>query len=112
MTIQEGRLEALLAQINGGHAHQALPELDRLLEQEPQQPALLGLRAEALRLCARFDEAVVAFKLAAEKGAGARNGLAAGVLLAAMRTTDDALQCLLKAHEQTPDSDEVLDALI
>lgn len=112
MTIQEGRLEALLAQINGGHAHQALSELDRLLEQEPQQPALLGLRAEALRLCARFDEAVVAFKLAAEKGAGARNWLAAGVLLAAMRTTDDALQCLLKAHEQTPDSDEVLDALI
>ena len=52
------------------------------------------------------------FQAAAEKGAGARNWLAAGVLLAAMRTTDDALQCLLKAHEEAPDSDEVLDALI
>ena len=112
MTIQEGRLEALLAQINSGHATEALTELGQLLEQLPENPALLGLRAEALRLSGRFAEAVEAFKLAAEKGAGARNWLAAGILLAAMRTTDDALQCLLKAHAEAPDNDEVLDALI
>ena len=112
MTIQEGRLEALLAQINSGHATEALTELGQLLEQLPENPALLGLRAEALRLSGRFAEAVEAFKLAAEKGAGARNWLAAGILLAAMRTTDDALQCLFKAHAEAPDNDEVLDALI
>ena len=28
MTIQAGRLETLLGQINGGHAAEALPELD------------------------------------------------------------------------------------
>ncbi|SQF99602.1 putative O-linked N-acetylglucosamine transferase, SPINDLY family [Paucimonas lemoignei] len=112
MTIQDGRLEALLAQINGGHATEALPEIDQLLDQQPDHAALLGLRAEALRLCGRNAEALQAFKLAAEKGAGARNWLAAGVLLAASRTTDEALQCMLKAHQEAPDSDEVLDALI
>ncbi|GLO23923.1 methyltransferase domain-containing protein [Pseudomonas putida] len=112
MTIQEGRLEALLAQINGGQACQALPELEQLLEQLPDNPALLGLKAEALRLDGRPAEAIEAFKLAAMNGAGARNWLAAGVLLAAMRTTDEALQCLLKAHEEAPDNEEVLDALI
>jgi len=112
MTIQEGRLEALLAQINSGHACEALPELEQLLVQLPANPALLGLRAEALRLSGRPVEAIEAFRLAAENGAGARNWLAAGVLLAAMRTTDEALQCLLKAHEEAPDNEEVLDALV
>ncbi len=41
-----------------------------------------------------------------------RNWLAAGVLLAAERNTEEALKCLLKAHEEAPDNDEVLDALI
>ncbi|MFJ4457742.1 methyltransferase domain-containing protein [Pseudomonas sp. NPDC089392] len=112
MTIQEGRLEALLAQINGGQACEALPELELLLAQLPDNPALLGMKAEALRLAGRHAEAVEAFRLAAVKGAGARNWLAAGVLLAAMRTTDEALQCLLKAHEEAPDNEEVLDALV
>ena len=63
MTIQEGRLDALLAQINGGRATEALTELDQLLEMLPANPALLGLRAEALRLCGRFAEAVEALSL-------------------------------------------------
>lgn len=112
MTNPEGRLAALLEQITGGRSAEALPELDQLLSQQPEHPALLGLKAEALRLTGSFVEAVAVFKQAAEKGAGVRNWLAAGVLLAAMRSTDDALQCLLKAQEEVPDSDEVLDALI
>jgi len=112
MTNQEERLAALLEQITGGRSAEALPELDLLLTQQPENPSLLGLKAEALRLTGRFVEAVEVFKQAAERGAGVRNWLAAGVLLAAMRSTDDALQCLLKANQETPDSDEVLDALI
>ena len=112
MTNPDGRLTALLEQITGGRSAEALPELDQLLSQHPEHPGLLGLRAEALRLTGRFVEAVDVFKKAAEKGAGVRNWLAAGILLAAMRSTDDALQCLHKALEEVPDSDEVLDALI
>ena len=112
MTIQPKRLEALLKQVNGGHAAAALPELDKLLKREAGHPTLLALRGEALRLSGRTAEAIEAFKLAGENGAGARNWLAAGVLLAAERDTDDALKCLHKAREQSPDNEEILDALI
>jgi predicted O-linked N-acetylglucosamine transferase (SPINDLY family)/2-polyprenyl-3-methyl-5-hydroxy-6-metoxy-1,4-benzoquinol methylase len=112
MSIHPGHLEALLEQINAGQAAAALPELERLQAQLPTHPAVLSLRAEALRLAGRPAEAIVAFKQAGEQGAGARSWLAAGVLLAAERATDDAMQCLLKAAAGTPDSEEVLDALI
>ncbi|HEX4327192.1 MAG TPA: hypothetical protein VH105_10255, partial [Burkholderiales bacterium] len=112
MTIQAGRLEALLKQVNGGRAAKALAELDKLSTQQPGHVGVLALRAEALRLTGRLPEAIEAFKQAGGKGAGVRNWLAAGVLLAAERNTEEALQCLLKAHEEAPDNDEVLDALI
>src|SRR5262249_20160879 len=111
-SIPPGQLETLLEQINGGQAAAALPELDRLQAQLPAHPAVLSLRAEALRLTGRPADAIEAYKQAGESGAGARNWLAAGVLLAAERATEEALQCLWKAHAETPDSAEVLDALI
>jgi protein O-GlcNAc transferase len=112
MSIHPGHLEALLDQINAGQAAAALPELERLQAQLPTHPAVLSLRAEALRLAGRPAEAIAAFKQAGEQGSGARSWLAAGVLLAAERATDDAMECLLKAAATTPDSEEVLDALI
>jgi protein O-GlcNAc transferase len=112
MIISPGRLETLLEQINAGQAAAMLPELDRLRAQSPEHPGVLSLRAEALRLAGQSAEAIEAFKLAGDKGAGARSWLAAGILLAAERDTDEAMQCLLKANAATPDSPEVLDALI
>ena len=112
MSIHPARLETLLEQINGGQAAAALPEIERLQAQLPTHPAVLSLRAEALRMAGRSAEAIEAFKLAGENGAGARSWLAAGVLLAAERSTEDAVQCLSKAFATTPDSEEVLDALI
>jgi protein O-GlcNAc transferase len=112
MTIQAGRLETLLGQINGGRAVDALPELDRLLEQQPAHPAALALRAEALRMAGRLEEATAAYREAGEKGAGARNWLLAGVLLAAERKTDEALKCLKNALAQSPNDAQVLDTLI
>ena len=112
MSIHPGHLQTLLEQINGGQAAAALPELERLRSQLPTDPAVLALRAEALRMAGRTAEAIEAFKQAGEHGAGARNWLAAGVLLAAERATEDSLKCLLKAAAATPDSEEVLDAII
>ena len=112
MSIHPGHLEALLEQINTGQAAAALPELERLHAQLPTHPAVLSLRAEALRLAGRSTEAIAAFKQAGEQGAGARSWLAAGVLLAAERATDDAMECLLKAAAANPGSEEVLDALV
>jgi protein O-GlcNAc transferase len=112
MSIHPGHLEALLEQINGGQAAAALPELERLNAQLPAHPAVLSLRAEALRLAGRPAEAITVFKQAGAQGAGARSWLAAGILLAAERATEEALHCLLKAAAETPDSEAVLDALI
>jgi predicted O-linked N-acetylglucosamine transferase (SPINDLY family)/GR25 family glycosyltransferase involved in LPS biosynthesis len=112
MTHQDERISALVEQITGGRPAEALLEIDLLLEQQPENPALLSLKGEALRLTGRLVEAVQVFRQAGEKGAGVRNWLAAGVLLAAMRSTAEALHCLHQANEQAPDSDEVLDALI
>ena len=112
MTIQPSHLVVLLEQMNGGRAADALLELDRLHTQLPGHPGVLSLRAEALRLAGRGAEAIEAFKQAGEKGAGARNWLAAGVLLSAERATDEAVRCLLKALEESPDSEDILDALI
>src|SRR5215472_14854827 len=91
--LQPGHLEALLEQINGGRAAETLPELDRLHAQLPEHPAVLSIRAEALRLSGRGAEAVQAYKQAGERGGGARNWLAAGVLLASERAIDESLAC-------------------
>jgi len=105
-------LEALLDDINGGRAAQALPELDHLLSSIPGHPGLLTLRAEALRLTGNLNEAVEAFKHAGETGASPRSWLVAGVLLTNERNIDEAVKCLHRALAETPDNDEVLDALV
>jgi len=112
MTIQEKRLATLINQINDGRSAETLPKLDKLLKQYPEHLALLGIRAEALRLSGRSTEAIDAYRQAGERGAGARNWLAAGILLAAERNTEEAMKCLHKADEQEPENDSVLDALI
>lgn len=111
MNIPAERLEVLLQQINHGDAGAALRDLDQLLLGHPRHPGLLALRAEAVHRSGSAAEAVVAFKQAGEGGAGARNWLAAGILLAAERDTDEALRCLFKGVAQEPQNDEILDAL-
>jgi protein O-GlcNAc transferase len=112
MAIAAESLETLLAEINGGRAERALPELEQLLVEQPGHPGLLTLRAEALRLTGRLDAAVAAFQQAGESGAGPRNWLIAGLLLANGRNIEESLRCLQRALAQTPDSEDVLDALI
>ena len=112
MTTQATRLPKLLEQINGGEAAAALPELDRMLQKQPQSAALLALRAEALRMLERLPEAVEAYKRAGQQGAGARNWLVAGILLAAERKTDEAVKCLLSALTEAPNDEQVLDTLV
>jgi protein O-GlcNAc transferase len=105
-------LDSLLNQINGGQAAEVLPQLEALHARLPGNPAVLTLRAEALRHSGRHGEAIAAYQEAGRHGAGARNWLAAGVLLAAERATKQSVECLLKALAEAPDSDEILDALI
>ena len=109
---QPSPIEILIEQINGGRAAEALPVLDGLLLQHPGHPAVFALRAEALRVLERVPEAIEAYRLAAEHGAGSRNWLLAGMLLAAERKTDEALRCLHQALTQAPDDEQVLDCLI
>jgi protein O-GlcNAc transferase len=105
-------LHVLLEQVNSGQAAEALPELDRLHAQQPNHPAVLTVRAEALRRTGRQAEAICDYRQAAAAGGGVRAWLAAGILLAAERKTEESVQCLNKALEETPDNDEVLDAII
>lgn len=99
-------MEALLAQINSGHATEALTELGQLLEQLAGNPRPARAKGRGLALFPTLAEAVEAFRHG-RKGAGARNWLAGRRrLLAAMRTTDDAV-CPLKAQRGgTSDNDE------
>lgn len=112
MNVSAESLNTLLEQINAGHSAQALPELEQLLSQQPAHPGLLTLRAEALRLMGHLDAALEAFKHAGESGASPRNWLIAGVLLTNQRKIDEALSYLQRALAQSPDDQEVLDALI
>jgi protein O-GlcNAc transferase len=112
MTNLAAHLQALIEQVNGGAATDALPELDRQLAEHPDHPAILAVKAEALRLTGRQAESVPVYRRAAERGGGARNWWVAGVLLAGERKTDEALQCLLNANSEAPDDEQVLDTLI
>lgn len=112
MSLPSHQLDDLLAQINHGQAAEALPALEALLEAHPRHPALLTLRAEALRFCGRLSEAATAYEEAGRHGGGLRNWLLAGILLAAEMQTDAALVCLHNAAAEAPDNDEVVDALI
>ncbi|HEX3837551.1 MAG TPA: methyltransferase domain-containing protein [Steroidobacteraceae bacterium] len=112
MGISARSLETLLGDINDGRSTQAVAELEQLLVEQPRHPALLTLRAEALRVSGRVDAAVEAFRYAGESGAGPRNWLIAGILLAHGRNIDESLTCLRRALAETPDNEDVLDALI
>ena len=112
MESAQDRMQRLLASINGGQAAAVIPELQAALAHEPGQPGLLTLLAEAYRLAGRPEAAIPAYRQAAAAGGGSRNWLAAGILLADARQTDEALACLRRACEESPDSDEILDALI
>jgi predicted O-linked N-acetylglucosamine transferase (SPINDLY family) len=112
MTIRAERLAELLEQINGGQAKKALPSIEKWLEKHPGHAALLGLKAEALRLMGRIAEAIEAFKAAGQVGTSPRNWLVAGILLAGERNTDESVACLRKALAMAPDNDEVLDVLV
>ena len=104
------QLNHLLQLINGGQAAQALPQIGTLLKTHPKHLGLLSLHAEALRLCGQTESAIRAYSLAAESGAGERNWLSAGVLLASQRQVDEALACFDKAFKLNPKSTELLDA--
>jgi protein O-GlcNAc transferase len=112
MTTQTGRLESLVERINGGLAAEVLPELELLHTQQPGDLAVMSLRAEALRLAGHRSKAIDAYREAGEGGAGARNWLAAGILLAGERATEQSMQCLRRALAEAPDNAEILDALI
>lgn len=112
MTIRAARLETLLEQISNGEAKKALSSIDKWLLKQPGHRALLGLRAEALRVVGRVPEAIEALKEAGKAGAGARNWVVAGILLAEERNTDEAIQCLQHAIAEAPDSDEALNVLV
>src|SRR3984885_11072965 len=111
-TTQTGRLELLLERINGGQAAEGLPDLELLHSQQPGNLAVMSLRAEALRHAGHHSETIDAYRKAGESGAGARNWLAAGILLASERSTEQSIECLRKALAAEPDSPEILDALI
>jgi protein O-GlcNAc transferase len=112
MTTQTEQLDRLIERINGGGAAEALPEVEHWLRQLPDHPLVLALRAEALRLSHRPAEAIEAYRLAGEKGAGVRNWLLAGVLLAGERKTDEAVKCLSTGLAESPNDEQLLDALI
>ena len=112
MTSQPGRLEILLRQINDGQAAQALPELELLHTRNPGNLAVLTLRAEALRHSGRHQDAIEAYRKAGESGAGARNWLVAGIMLASERATEQSVHCLQQALREAPGNEEILDALI
>jgi tetratricopeptide (TPR) repeat protein len=112
MSIRATRLAELLEQINNGQARKALVSINKWLVKEPAHHGLLTLKAEGLRLSGRMPEAIEAFKVAGEAGAGARNWLVAGMLLADQLEVDAALGCLHNALAHTPYSEEVLDCIV
>jgi hypothetical protein len=102
MNTDAARLTGFLEQLNNGQAAVVLPELDRLLQQEPQHPGLLALRAEALRLTGQLGPAILAYIKAGQSGAGARVWLTAGAMLADERKTDEALTCRTRPTKPRP----------
>jgi protein O-GlcNAc transferase len=112
MAISEMGITELLELINGGRAVEALPEVERLLALQPEDLGLLTLKAEALRVTGRVHEAIAAYRKAGECGAGSRNWLLAGMMLADERNIDEALKCLKQALAASPEDETVLDTLI
>jgi len=102
----------LLNQIYQGRANLALKQINTLLKANPKNPALLILRAEALRAQEMIDEAIEAFIKAGNAGCGADAWHRAGVLLTACNRIDEALECLEKALACDGSSETVIDTLI
>ncbi|CAB3778668.1 tetratricopeptide repeat protein [Pararobbsia alpina] len=112
MVTETNLTDVLLDQINHGQSASALEKINKLLEQEPNQPGLLTLRAEALRLSGRAGEAIEAFRRAGAVGGGPRNWLVAGLMLSEARRIDEALSCLMNAIAEDPNSEEILNVLV
>jgi tetratricopeptide (TPR) repeat protein len=112
MTIRAARLAELLEQVNHGQAKKALPSINRWLDKQPGHHALLNLKAEALSGLGSVDEAIEAFKAAAQAGAGPHNWHKAGTLLAKEGRFDAAVACLQDALKELPDSEDILNALV
>jgi predicted O-linked N-acetylglucosamine transferase (SPINDLY family)/2-polyprenyl-3-methyl-5-hydroxy-6-metoxy-1,4-benzoquinol methylase len=104
------QLQQLLLHINSGQAAETLPKIESLLKKHPTHLGLMTLKAESLRLIGQTDAAIQTFTQSAELGAGERNWLSAGVLLATQRRVDEALACFDKAFKFNPKSTELLDA--
>lgn len=112
MSTSPNLTEVLLHQIQNGQADLALQQIEPLLEQQPNHPGLLTLKAEALRFSGRGREAIPVYQRAGAVGGGARNWLVAGHLLMAERRVDDALAALMFAIAEDPGSDEILNTLV
>lgn len=112
MTTPPTLTEILLQQIQNGQANLALQQIEPLLEQQPNQPGLLTLKAEALRFSGRGREAIPVYQRAGAVGGGARNWLVAGHLLMAERRVDESLAALMFAIAEDPGSEEILNTLV
>lgn len=112
MVTEKNLTDVLLDQINHGQTTSALEKINHLLEQQPNQPGLLTLKAEALRLSGRASEAIEAFRRAGAVGGGPRNWLVAGLMLSEERRIDESLACLMNAIAEDPNNEETLNALV
>ncbi|WP_144108593.1 hypothetical protein [Paraburkholderia sp. BCC1886] len=112
MATENNLTEVLIHQIQNGQTDSALQQLAGLLEQEPNQPGLLTLKAEALRLSGQSGAAIDAYRRAGAVGGGARNWLVAGLMLSNERRIDESISCLTFAIAEDPGNDEILNALV
>lgn len=108
----EALVSALLDQINRREVVAALEQIENLLDRYPAHLGLLTLRAEALRVSGRVNEAIDAYRLLGAAGGGLRNWVAAGLMLSDERRAEEALECLTHAIADEPGNEEVLHALV
>jgi protein O-GlcNAc transferase len=109
---QTNLTDVLLDQINRGESDSALQHITVLLEQQPNHPGLLTLKAEALRLSARPVEAIEAYRRAGAVGGGARNWFLAGLLSGEHGRPHDVLTFLTYAVAEDPTDEKALEALL
>ncbi len=102
----------ILEKINTGLFEEAALELAHIKHIAPNLPVVMVLQAELYRLTHKTNEAIELYKQAGSLGAGARNWLAAGNLLAGQNRIRDALLCLQRGLAEEPHNEEILDALV
>jgi predicted O-linked N-acetylglucosamine transferase (SPINDLY family) len=112
MATESNLTDVLIHQIHNGQTASALTQLNSLLDQQPNHPALLTLKAEALRLSGQNAGAIETYRRAGAVGGGARNWLVAGLMLGSERRIDEALSCLTFAVAEEPGNDEILNAMV